>query len=73
MRSRASKLTDVQLDVIQLIDRTPDRGDNWRNISSKVFDKLIKPMPKELVEIDESTDPQRARLTDAGRILLEWF
>ena len=73
MSKAKSKLTDVQLDVIQLIDRTPDRGDNWRNISPNVFDKLIKPMPSELVEIDESTTPKRARLTDVGRILLEWF
>ena len=64
------KLTAAQKDTLQLLMRSPDRGDGWRSCSGIVFEKLILPMPDELVEKDMVN--KFVRLTDEGSTLVEW-
>jgi hypothetical protein len=65
------KATELQIDVLKLILRSPDRGNGWRSCAPVLFEKLIKDMPDELVEKD--ADGLRARLTDDGEALAEWM
>jgi hypothetical protein len=46
----SDKMTQEQRDVLNLIARSPDRGNGWRTCSPVLFDKLISSMPDSLVE-----------------------
>lgn len=63
-------LTQQQLSSIKLIDRSPDKGEGWRKCSQPIFEKIIIPMPDELVEKD--THNLMARLTPDGQVIAKW-
>lgn len=53
--------------LLALINRSPDQGDGWRNVSDTCW-PLVRDMPLELVEID--ADNQRIRMNDKGYAVL---
>lgn len=65
-------LSDQDRGSLRLIQRSPDRGDGWRTCADKVFEVLIRPLPPELVEVDEESTPKRVRLTEAGEAVVTW-
>jgi len=65
------KLTNEQRKVLQLVLRSPDRGEGWRTCSQAAFDNLVMPMPDELFEKD--AEQRRVRLTEKGNAIAEWM
>lgn len=65
------KITQEQKSTLSLLMRSPDRGDGWRTCSPVLFEKLIVPMPDELVEKD--AENLKCRLTAEGNTLVEWL
>lgn len=62
------ELTQPQRDVLNLIARSPDRGDGWRTCSPILFEKLMADMPDALVEKD--AEGSRVRLTSEAETIL---
>jgi len=65
------KITQEQKATLDLLMRSPDRGDGWRTCSPILFEKLIVPMPDELVEKD--VEQKKCRLTEEALTLIEWM
>ena len=65
------RLTQEQKATLDLIMRSPDRGEGWRTCASILFEKLIVPMPDELVEKD--MEQRKCRLTEQGKTLVAWM
>ena len=66
----SDKMTQPQRDVLNLIARSPDRGNGWRTCSPMLFEKLIAEMPDSLVEKDAKG--LRVKLTDEAETILFW-
>ena len=66
----SDKMTQPQRDVLNLIARSPDRGNGWRTCSPMLFEKLIAEMPDSLVEKD--AEGLRVKLTDEAETILFW-
>lgn len=64
------KLSQVQKDGINLLIRSKDIGDGWRQCAPKIFQVLSNVMPVDLVERDE--DLRRMRLTPEGEAVAKW-
>lgn len=64
-------LSQVQKDGLQLIVRSIDIGNGWRQCSPQIFFVLSNEMPVDLVELDEGL--QRVRLTPAGEAVAKWI
>ena len=64
------KLSTVQKDGINLIIRSEDIGEGWRQCAPKIFRVLADVMPVDLVERDEEL--RRMRLTPAGEAVAKW-
>ena len=65
------RLTDAQSSTLQLILRSPDRGEGWRQCSEILFAAIIVPMPHELVEVNTVT--RQVRLTTEGASVARWL
>ena len=57
--------------TLDLISRSPDRGDGWRSVSGACW-PLLENMPGELIELEPGEVGGRARMTDAGRTVLAY-
>lgn len=55
--------------MIQLVARSVDSGDGWRECSSAIWE-LAKRTPDELIEKNEKT--RSVRLTAAGQAICYW-
>lgn len=62
------KLTTQQANIIRLVDRSPDHGDGWRQLSPHWQTILLQFNLGDLIEIDGD----KARLTVKGKAVLEW-
>lgn len=69
-----SRLSDNDLSFIRLIQRSDDRGDGWRSVSSLLW-KLVDGFPhKELIEAERHEDGTgRVRLSDKGNTVAEYL
>jgi hypothetical protein len=56
-------------DVLELIQRSPDRGNGWRSVSKTCW-PLVEDMPSELVELDSAE--HRIRMTERGQAVLQF-
>ena len=65
------KLTAQQRNTLRLISRSRSDDDGWCQCADKLYEQLIVPMPRKLVEKD--ADNERVRLTTEGAILLEYM
>lgn len=64
------KLSQMQKDGINLLIRSKDIGEGWRQCAPRVFRLLADAMPVDLVERDEEL--RRMRLTPAGEAVAKW-
>lgn len=64
------KLSKIQKDGINLLIRSKDIGDGWRQCAPNIFRLLADAMSAELVERNEEL--QRMRLTQAGEAVAKW-
>lgn len=55
--------------LLALIERSPDQGEGWRNVSGTCW-PLIVNMPDDLVQIDH--DNRRIRMTKEGHAVLRY-
>lgn len=67
------KLSDRQKSFLQLISRSPDRGDGWRSVGRVLWDHVVgwaSDMP-ELIEVDKDT--YSLRFTPEGKIVVRYL
>lgn len=64
------KLSTVQKDAINLIVRSKDSGEGWRQCAPRIYAVLVKSVPRELVETDDQS--LRLRLTAEGEAVAKW-
>lgn len=65
------KLSNVQKDCINLLLRSEDIGEGWRQCAPKIFSLLADVMPVDLIEQDK--DLLRIRLTTEGETVAKWM
>jgi hypothetical protein len=70
-----SKLTDRETGFIQLILRSPDRGEGWRTVSAAVWPLVVKLTYSrpELIEVDPGESGGRVRLTAQGKTISNYL
>lgn len=66
-----NKLSDNDRSFLQLLMRSPDLGDGWRQSSEVVWPLVAKFSKQELVELDN--DNKRVRLTPDGDVLVRYL
>lgn len=66
-----SKLTASEIHLIRLISRD-SRKDGWTSVGKLVWPYVLK-LPAALVDKSESGESRKAKLTIAGKILLEFI
>jgi len=69
-----SKLTSGKKHILQMINKEAN-PEGWAKVSNAVM-PLIRTMPSELVEVEQTIDDNRVRLTEKGRAILdamEWL
>ena len=59
-----SKLTENQRIMLQLIQRSPDLGDGWRQVSDALWRHVVDQAHPDLTELDEKQ--RRIRFTPEG-------
>lgn len=65
------KLTDEEKSFLKLVERSPDRGEGWRQCTEATWPLVEKFSRTELVERDE--EKRKIRLTARGRDVLEYL
>ena len=69
------KLTNSEINFIQLVNRSKDTGDGWKKVSSllwRLVDQFDKTRP-ELIEHERLVDGSgRVRLTERGKIVADY-
>lgn len=59
------------INMLQLLRRSPDRGDGWRSVSDLLWPHTIEHLPPELIEKDE--ERKRVRLSERGKIIMDYI
>ena len=68
------KLTEHNIRFLQLMLRSPDVGEGWRNVSSVLWQLVDKFDRPELVEKERHEDGSgRVRLTERGKVLVDYI
>lgn len=65
------KISHLQKDVINLILRSRDIGDGWRQCTPKIYIMMVDILPKELIEKDDIK--KQLRLTPEGKVVAKWM
>lgn len=63
-------ITDNQRTMLRLIERSPDVGDGWRQVSSVLWRHVLDQAHPDLTELDRRN--LRVRLNEKGRTVLEY-
>lgn len=66
-----TKITQSQRDLLNLINRSHDIGDGWRQSSDILWPHIKSVLPNELVEIRE--DEKQLRLTPEGLTVYKYL
>lgn len=66
----SGKLTSENEHLMKLIDRDK-KEDGWTSVN-KIVAPLVSSIPSELVIFEPSENGGRAKLTEAGQIVLYW-
>jgi hypothetical protein len=70
--STPSKITDIQKNMLRLIERSPATEGGWRQVKGDAIWKLvIKHSHPELTELDHEL--KRVRLTPAGMTVIKYL
>jgi hypothetical protein len=66
-----NKVSPWDIDAMRLILRSKDIGDGWRQVAMRQVYEVMEKLPDELVEKDSAN--RRVRLTDAGKVVVQWY
>ena len=65
-------LTNKQIQTMKLINRSPDKGEGWRTVSSVCW-PLLKDVPDELIEKERFEDGSgRVRFSHEGQTIMNF-
>ena len=67
---KIGKLTENQIIMLKLIQRSADIGDGWRQVSSALWHHVADQTLSELTELDEPN--HRVRLTAEGETVMRY-
>ncbi len=66
----SEKLTDRQRDMLRLVQRSPDIGDGWRQVSEMLWPLVTSSGHTELLEKD--AENLRVRFTQEGKTVVRF-
>ncbi len=66
-----TSLSQSQKSAIQLIVRTRDLGDGWRQCSENTYAMVANSLPSDLLERDD--EKKMVRLTSEGLVVAKWI
>lgn len=69
----SGRLTWEQENFLALLLRSPDAGDGWREVSSWVWQVVEHFGRKELLEVEKREDGGRIRLSERGKIVVDYI
>lgn len=64
-------ITDAQKNVMRLIQRSPDVGDGWRQVSGALWRVVVANSHPDLTDLDE--EMKRVRLTAEGETVMRYL
>ncbi len=64
-------LSQSQKSAIQLIVRTRDAGDGWRQCTQNTYSMIANSLPSDLLERDD--EKKMVRLTSEGLVVAKWI
>ncbi|OAN76672.1 hypothetical protein A8B82_14835 [Sulfitobacter sp. EhC04] len=65
-----SKLTENEIILLKLIERSPDIGDGWRQVSGSLWPLIAKQSHPDLTELDAAN--KRIRFTPEGQTVMRY-
>lgn len=65
------QITENQKIMLDLIQRSPDIGDGWRQVSDGLWKHVVEQAHPDLTEIDATS--KRARFTDEGLTVMRYL
>jgi len=65
------KLSNIQKDAINLLLRSKDIGEGWRQCAPKIYAIIAAEIPDDLLEMDDKLF--RLRLTQEGKAVAKWI
>lgn len=66
-----TKITENQKIMLDLIQRSPDIGDGWRQVSDGLWEHVVKQSHADLTELDATA--KRVRFTDEGLTVMRYM
>lgn len=70
----SDKLTQLQIDALKLVKRSPDHYDGWRKCSPGLWKQVVSKLPSDLIESVPTKDGfHMVRLTTAGEVVVQWL
>ena len=64
------KLNQADKDLLRLINRSPDMGGGWRQVSKMLWPHITKTAHSDLTELDEAN--LRIRFTEEGETIVRY-
>lgn len=68
-----SALTDRETGFLRLLLRSPDQGEGWRKVSPVVWPLVEQFTRQEVIETEAAPDGGRVRLSERGRVLVDYI
>lgn len=66
-----NRITDKQKIMLDLIERSPDIGDGWRQVSDALWKHVVAQAHPELTELDPTN--KRVRFTAEGETVMRYL
>lgn len=70
MDSQSGKMTQIQRDLLRLIQRSPDIGEGWRQVSQLLWPTVSGNCHPHLTELD--AENRRIRITAEGETIVRY-
>lgn len=67
-----AKLTKQQRDILELADRSRSDADGWSRVADWIWPHVKSALPTELAETKSTDGVNYMRVTDAGRMVLNY-
>jgi|LakMenEpi03Aug12_release.lakeMendotaPanAssembly.Ray.scaffolds.fasta_scaffold3462901_2 hypothetical protein len=64
-------ITDLQRNMLRLLERSTNSGDGWRSVSSLLWKLVVEQSHPELTELDQENT--RVRFTPEGLIVMKYL
>lgn len=66
-------LTPNETSFLRLLLRSPDQGEGWRRVSAVVWPMVERFTRPEIIEAEAAADGGRVRLSERGRVLVDYI